>query len=380
VSGQNKKMNTGKLNAIVLAAGLSNRMHDFKPLMRIGQETITDRVISIFLANDIEVFLVTGWHQRELISGISHRDIHIVENPNYKDGMFSSIRTGVSHLTPESPGFFIMPVDVPLVRPTTIKRLLEAVHSNPGHIIYPFFNKKHGHPTFVPSCLIPEIMNQQKDGELKAILNSHANIHLEIPVADEFIHLDIDEPEDFNILMERFRNYKIPTQGECNAIMDIAGTAANVRRHCTKVAEIAVIISRALIKASHPVDVDAVRTAALLHDVTREKPRHSSAGNLFLREFGFERIGDIIEMHTELPHDIIPPLEAKIVFLADKFVRQEGIVSIEERYSASTRNYATTPEIAEIVNQRQKQALDVKTEIEVMLGYSLETIIFGTDD
>jgi molybdenum cofactor cytidylyltransferase len=369
-------MNARNFTAVILAAGLSSRMQDFKPLLHIGGETITDRVISVFLDNDIEVLLVTGWRQNELISGIKHRNINIVENPDYANGMFSSIRAGVSRLSPDSQGFFVIPVDVPLVRTATIKYLLDTAITNPSRIIYPVFNGKHGHPTFIPSSIVPEIISWQKEGGLKALLDNHSEIHLEARVADEFVLLDLDEPRDFTTLLERFRNYEVPTPAECDAILDIVGTAPNIRRHCRKVSEIAVVISEALVQTGREIDIGAVRTAALLHDVAREKPRHSTAGSLILREFGFDRLAKLVEMHTELPRDSTPSLEAKIVFLADKFVRHEQLVSIEERYSASTRNYATTPEIAESVRQRQEQALNVKTEIETILGHSLDSIVF----
>jgi molybdenum cofactor cytidylyltransferase len=369
-------MNARNFTALILAAGLSSRMQDFKPLLHIGGETITDHVISTFLKNDIEVLLVTGWRRNELVAGIKHHDIRMVDNPDYATGMFSSIRAGISRLPPDGKGFFIMPVDVPLVRTATIKHLLDTAITNPGRIIYPTFNGKHGHPTFIPSFLIPEIMSWQKEGGLKALLDSHSKIHLETRVADEFVLLDVDEPRDFATLLERFRNYEVPTSAECDAILDIVGTASNIRRHCRKVSEVAVVIAEALVQAGHKIDTEAVRTAAVLHDVAREKPKHSTAGSLILREFGFNLLAKLVEMHTELPHDSTPSLEAKIVFLADKFVRHEKLVSIEERYSASTRNYATTPEIAESVRQRQEQALNVKTEIETLLGHSLDSIVF----
>ena len=37
----------GRYAAIILAAGFSTRMGQFKPLLRLGGETMTDRVISM---------------------------------------------------------------------------------------------------------------------------------------------------------------------------------------------------------------------------------------------------------------------------------------------------------------------------------------------
>ena len=122
---------------IVLAAGFSNRMQDFKPLLEIGGQTVADRVISGFLSHNVEVLLVTGWRREDLVTGIRHDGIRIVENPDYEAGMFSSVRAGVRHLSPHHRAFFIMPVDIPLVRPQTIGRLLETASILPEKILYP---------------------------------------------------------------------------------------------------------------------------------------------------------------------------------------------------------------------------------------------------
>ncbi len=369
-------MRHSRYAAIILAAGLSSRMHVFKPLLPINNDTITDRVISLFRKCNIDVILVTGSRQQELTSGIKTHDIEITDNPDYQKGMFSSVQAGIQRLDPSYTGVFIMPVDVPLVRPATVKRMLGKAAINQGLILYPTFSGKHGHPTYLPSILIPEIMGWKKEGGLKAVLDLYPGLHCDVQVADENIHFDIDKPEDYLEMLERIRQYDIPTPAECNAILDISGTAGNIRAHCRKVAEVAAAVSRALAASGTIIDIEAVQAGAILHDVVREEPKHSTAGARILREFGFDHIADIIEVHTELPRHKTSSLEAKIVFLADKFVRREELVSIDERYSASSRNYATTPEIAAIVQRRKEQALETKKEIEQLLGYPMETLIF----
>lgn len=51
--------------AIILAGGFSSRMKRFKPLLLLGEATITDHVVSTFLSVGVDVFLVVGHHQEE---------------------------------------------------------------------------------------------------------------------------------------------------------------------------------------------------------------------------------------------------------------------------------------------------------------------------
>jgi molybdenum cofactor cytidylyltransferase len=191
--------------AIILAGGLSTRMKRFKPLLPLGGKTIADRVIELFSNEGIDVFLVAGYRHDDIAAHINKRDAVIVYNPDYEKGMFSSVQAGVRRLDPKYDAFFVSPVDIPLVSPATVRRLMEAGEENPGKIVYPVFGGKRGHPTLVPSALAPAILGWEKGGGLKAVLKSRESLALEIVVADSFILFDIDTPEDYAELLERWK-------------------------------------------------------------------------------------------------------------------------------------------------------------------------------
>ena len=98
-------MNNGRYAAIILAGGYSSRMKQFKPLLPLGEGTITDRVIATFLSCGIDVILVVGNRQDELQKGIKKWDITIKENTDYTKGMFSSIQAGTRLLNPPTGQF-----------------------------------------------------------------------------------------------------------------------------------------------------------------------------------------------------------------------------------------------------------------------------------
>ncbi len=58
----------GNYAAIILAGGLSTRMQQFKPLLPLGDATVTDHVIATFVYNQIEVILVLGYRADDIIS------------------------------------------------------------------------------------------------------------------------------------------------------------------------------------------------------------------------------------------------------------------------------------------------------------------------
>jgi molybdenum cofactor cytidylyltransferase len=370
-------MTTRTYAAIVLAAGFSSRMGEYKPLLTIGGETLVNRVISLFLNNNVDVILVTGWRREELISGIDLRGITIIENRDYKKGMFTSVLAGIGHLQPEHKAFFVMPVDIPLVRPATIRQMIKEAVRQPENVLYPVFGRVRGHPTLIPRSLIPEIKGWQKDGGLKAVLHNHEDMAREVTVADSYILLDVDTPEEYEALVKRFQTYEIPTEEECSEILTtICGVDAERRRHCARVSEAAVMIGQGLQASGLQMDLGLVRAAAALHDIAKGKPEHDIAGGKMLRDMGFDKVGEIVAVHSDLAGgNTSLSLEAKVVYLADKLVQGENPVTIEERYRSTGRRFTVTPEIEARIQARREVALKVQQEIEILSGYSMQLIL-----
>jgi molybdenum cofactor cytidylyltransferase len=197
-------MNGARFAVVILAAGFSSRMKQLKPLLPLGDATLTDFVVSTFQSLGIEVFIVVGNRKEEVISGIKSRGINFVNNPDFEKGMFSSIQAGIKQLGKEYQAFFILPVDIPLVGATTIKKMIDAGIAHRQNIIYPTFQGKRGHPPLIASGLIPEILAWKQDGGLKAYLKTKQQLAMNLPVNDSFILFDIDTPEDYKKLQQLY--------------------------------------------------------------------------------------------------------------------------------------------------------------------------------
>jgi len=198
-------MKTCRFAVIILAGGLSTRMKEFKPLLPLGDTTVLGYAINSFQNTGVDVFVVVGYRRNDIANNTKHKNVTIVYNPDFEKGMFSSVQTGVRILKPGYQSFFLLPVDIPMVSPSTIKQLVIEGTKNPGKIIYPVFDGKRGHPPLIPANLIPVILSWKKDGGLKTALETQEKSALEIPVNDENILLDIDTPEDYKKLLKRYR-------------------------------------------------------------------------------------------------------------------------------------------------------------------------------
>ena len=194
-------MKEPRFTAIVLAAGLSTRMKDFKPLLPLGETTVVDHALATFRVPDVDTYLVVGHRQAEVQSAVARPDVSIVPNPDCQKGMFSSVQAGVRRLRAGYTAFFLLPADIPLVSPATITALMDAARQSPGAILYPVYQGKRGHPPLIPAELISDILAWNQEGGLQAVLRRHESLALDVPVDDEAILRDIDTMEDYEALV-----------------------------------------------------------------------------------------------------------------------------------------------------------------------------------
>src|SRR5260370_31513636 len=89
---------------------------------------------------------------------------------------------------------FLLPVDMPLVRSTTIRALIDAFAAQPNGIVHPVFAGRRGHPPLIARALLVEAALDNASGPLSALLAHNENCANEVAVAGQANHMDIDSP------------------------------------------------------------------------------------------------------------------------------------------------------------------------------------------
>ena len=186
-----------KISAIILSAGFSTRMVRFKPLLPLGDKTVLERVISTFRKAGVgDVRVVVGHRMEELIPTVERTNANVVINPNYSLGMFSSIQAGVNSVPMDSEAFFVHPVDIPMICPSTITKIIDRHDDHEGLIIYPCYNGKRGHPPLIPSKFSKAIMRAETSGKLNDVLASFTKDSMDLEVGDSNILLNMNHSKD----------------------------------------------------------------------------------------------------------------------------------------------------------------------------------------
>ena len=195
----------GPLAAIILAAGYSSRMKEFKPLLPLGGSTVLEQAVHSFQdggINDIRV--VAGHRANELFPIIKRLGARMIVNPDFPAGMFSSLCAGVKSLSPAVKGFFLLPVDIPIINARTLTVLAETFRSTEFGIFYPSCQGLRGHPPLISRSYVSKILTWDKPGGMRALLAEHESDARDVKVMDPGILSDLDTPEDYERMLKHY--------------------------------------------------------------------------------------------------------------------------------------------------------------------------------
>jgi len=192
-------MRTG---AVIVAAGMSSRMGDFKPMMKIGAISMVQRVIANYQqAGVFPIVLVTGYRGDELKKHVARTGVICVHNDAYAaTEMLDSAKLGFSYIADKCDRTFFSPVDVPLFTVNTVVKLMQA----DAAVVKPAYRGRKGHPILLKACVLPQLLSAEAEGGLRRVIDAVCGGDIAaVEVDDEGVLLDADTPEDYSRLVER---------------------------------------------------------------------------------------------------------------------------------------------------------------------------------
>jgi len=159
----------------------------------------------------------------------------------------------------------------------------------------------------------------------------------------------------------------IPTRRECFSLMESARMPPHIRRHSCVVTEVALCLTRLLRASGVSLSLSLVESAGLLHDIAKMRSietgeDHARLGARMLEEWGYPLLAPIVEEHILLDRARVEtfPSESLIVNYADKRVKHDEIVLLDERFRDLIQRYGRTEEI----RRDMKRRWDLYSELE----------------
>jgi len=353
-------------------------MGDFKPLLPLGNGMVIEQVVTTLQGAGIgDIRVVLGYRAQDLIPVLKDLGVVWVINEEFQTEMLSSVKVGVNGLSPDSEAFFVLPVDIPLVRPQTFHTLVDVFSKDRSRILYPTFLGKRGHPPLISRQYVNELMRWTGNGGLKGFLAQYDPVSQNVPVFDECILMDMDTPDHYGQLIARYESRGVPSKNECRAIMASRFSDGHpVVKHGRVVERIGHLIGNRLIHAGYTVDINLLRVCGYLHDIGKGEKNHAIFGADLLKGMGYPNVSEVIASHMDLEFAKQGGItEKEIVYLADKLTQGEGVLELEKRLELKLNQFADNPEGQMAAEKRIRTAMQIQHTIEKILGENINDLI-----
>ncbi|HYL34135.1 MAG TPA: molybdopterin-binding/glycosyltransferase family 2 protein [Stellaceae bacterium] len=187
-----------KIAAVVLAAGRSRRMGTVNKLLIgvDGKPMVRHAVDAALAAGLTPVVVVTGHEREKITAALTGLAVSLVNNPDYAEGLSTSLRTGLDILPPDVEGALICLADMPRVSAGELKRLTAAFDPREGRaIIVPTRRGKRGNPVLWARQFFAEMRAVAGDVGARHLIGAYPELVAEIEMEGDGVVTDIDTPQ-----------------------------------------------------------------------------------------------------------------------------------------------------------------------------------------
>ncbi|WP_435125671.1 nucleotidyltransferase family protein [Halobaculum sp. D14] len=183
---------------VLLAAGTSSRFGDAnkllaeldgRPLVRHAARTLLDADLAAVVA-------VVGWEAGAVRDALGDAAVRVVENPDYADGLASSVARGVGAAADlDADAAVFLPGDMPTVASSTVRRLVDAYRADVGTALAAAHDGVRGNPVLFDRAHFGSLRRVDGDVGGRAVLRGSDAAAL-VDVGDAGVVVDVDTPQD----------------------------------------------------------------------------------------------------------------------------------------------------------------------------------------
>ena len=187
-----------RIAGLVLAAGRSTRMGGPNKLLEeINGKPLVRIVAEQALASRASPVIVVTGHQRERVErALAGLPVTVVHNPDFADGLSTSLRAGIKAVPPDADGAIVTLGDMPQVSAKLIDRLIAAFDPERGAlVVIPTIDGKRGNPVLWARRFFPDLLAVEGDIGARHLIAGYAEAVAEVAIEDAAALTDIDTPE-----------------------------------------------------------------------------------------------------------------------------------------------------------------------------------------
>ena len=204
--------------AIILAAGTSSRMGAgrHKLLLPLSNRPVLIHVIEATLASQARPIIVVLGHQAEQVQAaiaahVDHTAISVIENPDYRQGMSTSLHAGVKAITNQAASSstldsaLVILGDQPMMTTHILNSLITTRQTTGKRIITPLYNGKRGNPILFAASLFPELLEVTGDEGARSVIERYRQEVATVELGNAVATYDVDTWEAYQQVVEEWQ-------------------------------------------------------------------------------------------------------------------------------------------------------------------------------
>jgi molybdenum cofactor cytidylyltransferase len=198
--GSPQEVDKPPLAGVLLAAGSSTRLGQPKQLIAFnGVPLVVHAAKQALDQCDAGLIIVTGACHEAVVEVLNDLPVRAIYNPNWREGMASSIRTGVTGIAQDAGAILLMVCDQAMIDRTDIAGLVSAWKLEAHQIAAAGYAGSHGVPAIFPDRFRAGLLKLHGDRGAKSIIDAAANVSVvDMPNA-EFDLDTVDQLENLKI-------------------------------------------------------------------------------------------------------------------------------------------------------------------------------------
>ena len=185
-----------KLSILILAAGNSSRLGYPKQLIEFEEKSLIERITETALVVSDNILIILGGNSELIIPKLERFNdtISTIFNPDWQQGMGTSIRMGTEKLAEKSDAILILLSDQPFISTVLLQNMTQIFQKSPNPIVSCVYNQQLGVPMLFDKSVFPELMKLSGDRGAKSFLHLYKDTISTIDFPEGII--DIDTFED----------------------------------------------------------------------------------------------------------------------------------------------------------------------------------------
>ena len=189
------------VSAIVLAAGAGSRFGGGKLMAPFRGRPLIEAILSGLRGAPVdEIIVVVGAEGESLRSTSTAYETRIVENPDWTEGMSTSVRAGLRACASDAQAAIICLADQPLVGAEAVERLVEAFKRG-AQVAVATYGGETRNPVLFAREVWPLLLREMSgDRGARVFLKHHREIVTEVSCDDVANPADVDTVEDLRRL------------------------------------------------------------------------------------------------------------------------------------------------------------------------------------